>query len=89
MSADRNSESVIAAKEEAVELYSRVHKPLVEKDNLVQCNDCHRQENSVLDLSRLTKDQDKLDQYQNNVISEFFSRYKKDDQKIKIINLLR
>ncbi len=77
------------AEQHALQLYSQVHKPLVANENLVQCDDCHSRSGTVLDLSKLSNDKDRIEGYQNNVISNFFSRYKEDDQTIKIINLLR
>lgn len=86
---DDTTANVSDAKIGIIGIYSKVHKPLVAKDDHIQCDSCHQRDDSYLDLTPLINDKERLDRYQNNIISNFFSRYKKDDQKIQIINILR
>lgn len=85
----QKAESITLAKTEIARLYSLIHRPLVNKKDHLQCDSCHRKDQPYLNLAPLINDDKRLERYSNNIIANFFSRYKEDGQKIKIINLLR
>ncbi|MCF7970408.1 MAG: hypothetical protein K9L22_04495 [Methylococcaceae bacterium] len=69
------------------ELRALIHAPLAEKGP--ECNACHNDKESLLNLAELGATAYQVEKIQNNIIAQFFARYKDKDQRIRIINLLR
>ena len=64
-----------------------IHAPLTEKGP--KCDACHTDKESLLDLAALGATQYQLDKIQNNIVTQFFSRYKDEEQRIRIMSLLK
>ena len=64
-----------------------IHAPLSEKGP--ECKACHTDKDALLDLADLGATAYQMEKIQNNIISQFFARYKEKDQRIRIINLLQ
>jgi len=64
-----------------------IHAPLSEKGP--ECKACHTDKDALLDLADLGATAYQVEKIQNNIISQFFARYKEKDQRIRIINLLQ
>lgn len=64
-----------------------IHAPLSEKGP--KCQACHNTEKSLLDLATLGATAYQMDKIQNNIISQFFARYKDEKQQTRIMSLLR
>jgi len=64
-----------------------IHAPLSEKGP--ECKACHTDKDALLDLTDLGATAYQMEKIQNNIISQFFARYKEKDQRIRIINLLQ
>ncbi len=73
--------------EQRAGLKARLHAPL-EKEGL-PCTACHTSDNPKLNLQALGADREQLDLIQFHRIPSFFSRYRDDDDKLKIIGILR
>ena len=72
---------------ERAKLKAQLHKPLEKKGP--ECQQCHGDEKPLLDIEALGALPQRAKQYQKNTIVRFFSRFKKDDQRIRIKDLLR
>ena len=64
-----------------------IHAPLEEKGP--ECQDCHTEEDAMLNLLELGATAYQAEKIQNNIVTQFFSRYKDDDQRIRIQSLLQ
>lgn len=76
-----------ANENEKAKLKARVHVPLEEKGP--QCQRCHGGDNAMLDLASLGASPEQVKKIQRNTIARFFARFKKDDQRIRIKDLLK
>ncbi|NOQ65501.1 MAG: hypothetical protein GQ582_13400 [Methyloprofundus sp.] len=72
---------------EKVERRALIHAPLTEKGP--NCQACHIDKEALLDLAILGADKYQAAKIQNNIVTQFFGRYKEEDQKIRIIDLLK
>jgi len=52
------------------------------------CQNCHTDKQNLLDLTALGADEKQRHAISNNVIARFFSRYKKDDERLRLNKLL-
>jgi RNase P subunit RPR2 len=66
---------------------AKVHVPLKEKGP--ECKACHQKDQPMLDLQKLGANKKQVRRIQNHIIPQFFKRYKEDEQKIRINNLLK
>ena len=76
-----------ADENEKAKLKVRLHAPLEEKGP--ECQRCHGDDNPMLDLSALGASPEQAKKIQRNTIARFFARFKKDDQRIRIKDLLK
>ncbi len=68
-------------------LKARLHAPLEEEGP--ECVACHTSDRPMLDLQALGAEAEQVDLIQFHRIPSFFSRYRGDDEKLKIIGILR
>ncbi len=73
--------------EDKVQLRAKIHWPLEKKGP--DCHDCHDENKSRLDLRALGATEKQVTAITQHVIPQFFRRYKKDDEKITIRDMLR
>lgn len=66
---------------------AKIHAPLKEKGP--ECKACHQKNQPMLDLKKLGANKKQVRRIQNHIIPQFFKRYKEDEQKIRINNLLK
>lgn len=66
---------------------AKIHAPLKEKGP--ECKACHQTDKPMLDLKALGANNRQLKRIQRHIVPQFFKRYTKDDQKIRIDNLLK
>ena len=76
-----------ANKEERAKIKARLHAPLEEKGP--ECQRCHGDEKPMLDLKTLGASPKQIKKIQRNTIVRYFTRFKKDDQRIRIKDLLK
>lgn len=76
-----------ADKNGKAKLKARLHVPLEEKGP--ECQRCHGDDKPMLDLEKLGATEKQVREFQRNVIVRFFTRFKKDDQRIRIKDLLK
>ena len=67
-------------------LKAKLHAPL--KKEGPACGRCHGDKDPLLDLQALGAEPDQATAIQKHLIPQFFGRYQKDDERIRIINLL-
>ena len=70
-----------------VERRALIHAPLSEKGP--KCGACHSDEDPLLDLAVLGATEYQAEKIQHNIVTQFFSRYKDEEQRIRIMNLLK
>ena len=75
------------ALEQKAERRALIHAPLTEKGP--KCDACHTDKESLLNLTALGATQYQLEKIQNNIVTQFFSRYKDEEQRIRIMSLLK
>lgn len=76
-----------ADEEGRAKIKARLHAPLEEKG--AECQYCHDDEKPMLDLEALGASPEQVKKIQGNTIVRYFSRFRKDDQRIRIKDLLR
>ncbi len=64
-----------------------LHAPL--KKEGPECQECHDKQKNFLDLEGLGATAYQIEKIQNNIITQFFSRYKDKQQRIRIMSILR
>lgn len=64
-----------------------IHAPLEEKGP--KCEACHQRDKPMIDLVALGANKGQVSRIQQHIVPQFFKRYKEDDQRIKINNLLQ
>jgi len=69
------------------ELKLRLHAPLSKKGP--ECIDCHNGKKPLLDLKSLDFTQKEISKLQQHAIPRFFSRFKKDEQRLRMSDLLQ
>lgn len=72
---------------EKAERRALIHAPLSEKGPA--CQACHSEQDSLLDLAELGATAYQIEKIQNNIVTQFFARYKDEEQRIRIMRLLR
>lgn len=72
--------------EDKVLLRAKIHWPLEKKG--LECHDCHDEKKSRLDYKALGATDKQVTAITQHVIPQFFRRYKKDDEKITIRDML-
>lgn len=75
------------ALEQKAERRALIHAPLSEKGP--KCQACHSDKESLLDLAELGATAYQVEKIQNNIVTQFFSRYKDEEQRIRIMSLLK
>jgi len=73
--------------EEKADLQAKLHQPLSDEGR--KCRACHSDKESILDLQQLGANEHQQRAITHNVITRFFERYKKDDERLRLIDLLR
>jgi len=73
--------------EEKVHRRALIHAPLEEKGP--ECSACHDEKNDFLDLASLGASTYQQDKIYNNMIAQFFARYKDKDSRIRIMSILQ
>jgi hypothetical protein len=68
-------------------IHAAVHAPLTKEQTT--CRSCHQSKQPLLDLEALGASKQQIDTVVNNPIANFFGRYKKEDEHIQILELLR
>ena len=76
-----------ASKKERAGIHARLHTPL--EDKSAECQKCHGKENPMLDLKALGASEKQIGKIQRNTIVRYFARFKKDDQRIRLKDLLK
>lgn len=74
-------------KAEKIERRALLHAPLEEKGP--ECSACHDKEEQFLDLSELGANTYQANKIYNNIITQFFTRYKDEDSRIRIMSILK
>ena len=64
-----------------------IHAPLAEKGP--KCQVCHTDDDALINLTELGATDYQAEKIQNNIVTQFFSRYKDEDQRIRIQSLLK
>ena len=72
---------------EKVERRALIHAPLSEKGP--KCQACHSDKETLFDLADLGATNYQAEKIQNNIVTQFFSRYKDEEQRIRIMSLLK
>ncbi len=72
---------------EKIERRALIHAPLEEKGP--ECSACHDKKNQLLDLAELGANTYQKNKIYNNIIAQFFERYKDEDSSIRIMRLLK
>jgi len=73
--------------EEKARLKASLHKPLNKKG--LSCDKCHSENQKVLDFKLLGANQKQTHSITSNDIAQFFGRYKKDGDRLRMSDLLR
>lgn len=76
-----------ASKKERAAIHARLHTPL--EDKAAECQQCHGKEKPMLDLKALGASEKQIGKIQRNTIVRYFARFKKDDQRIRLKDLLK
>ncbi len=76
-----------AGDKEKIKLKARLHHFLEKKGP--ECIRCHRKKKPFLNLKSLSATDRQIRAIENNVIAKLFARFKKDDEKLRITNILR
>ena len=75
------------ALEQKAERRALIHAPLSEKGP--ECKVCHSDTDTLFDLAELGATSYQIEKIQNNLVTQFFSRYKDEEQRIRIMSLLK
>lgn len=73
--------------DEKIKRRALIHAPLSEKGP--ECSACHDKEDSLLDLTELGANSYQANKIYNNMIAQFFGRYKEEDSRIRIMRILK
>jgi len=84
---DKLTQAPTQSVKEKAELHTKLHTPL-SKDK-TNCRSCHQQKQPLLDLKALGASDKQIKTIENNPIANFFERYKDDNERIQIIEMLR
>ncbi len=76
-----------ASSESRIKIKAKLHN-IINKDG-TKCKSCHDKKNQLLDYSMLGVTERQLKLIEKNIIAKFFTRFKKDSEKIRITNILR
>lgn len=68
------------------EIHARLHTPLTQESPF--CTDCHTENRPLLDLIRLGATSDQSTAIQQHIIPHFLSRYKNEQERLRIIEFL-
>lgn len=72
---------------EKIQRRALIHAPLSEKGP--KCKACHTDEDALLNLTELGATEYQAEKIENNIVTQFFSRYKDEEQRIRIQSLLK
>jgi len=72
---------------EKIQRRALIHAPLSEKGP--KCQACHSDKEGLFDLADLGATAYQAEKIQNNIVTQFFSRYKDEEQRIRIMSLLK
>lgn len=75
------------AEDDKARLKANLHKPLNKKG--LSCDKCHSENQKVLDFKLLGANEKQSHSITSNEIAQFFGRYKKDNDRLKMSDLLR
>lgn len=96
MSQWQQAEKAVGRKQQAL-LWQSIHKPLKaqllsskeQSKQQVSCTSCHQQTNPRINLAELGADKQRQQRFEQNIIARFFKRYRKEDDKINLLELLK
>ncbi len=77
----------IAGDEEKIKLKASLHS-ILNKEG-ARCKACHGKKDLLVDFTSLGATEKQARAIEENIIAKFFARFKKDDEKLRITNLLR
>lgn len=69
-----------------IRLKAKLHLPLAKKGP--ECAACHTENKPLLDLAALGASSEQVAAIQRHIIPQFFSRYRTDEERLKIIDIL-
>ncbi|NOQ64437.1 MAG: hypothetical protein GQ582_07990 [Methyloprofundus sp.] len=72
---------------EKIERRALIHAPLEEKGS--ECSACHDKDEGFLDLAELGANTYQANKIYNNIITQFFTRYKDEESRIRIMSILK
>jgi len=92
----QQAEKAVDRKQQAL-LWQSIHKPLKpqllsskeESNQQVSCTSCHQQTDPRINLAELGADKQRQQRFEQNIIARFFKRYRKEDDKINLLELLK
>ncbi|VAX09017.1 hypothetical protein MNBD_GAMMA25-102 [hydrothermal vent metagenome] len=76
-----------ASNNDKVKIKAHLHS-IIKKDG-TKCKACHGKKDLLLDYSLLGATEKQVKAIEENIIAKFFARFRKDDEKIRITDLLR
>ncbi len=76
-----------SSEKEKVALHAALHAPLNDKG--WACTACHADRNTKLELSDLSLDEEKVTKLKGHPLVNFFSRYRKTDDRLSIVRMLK
>ncbi len=82
----QQAEKNVDKKQQAL-LWQSIHQPLAQQKTT--CTSCHQQTNPRINLLELGAEKTRQQRFEQNIIARFFKRYKKDDDKINLLELLK
>jgi trehalose-6-phosphate synthase len=83
----KNKSSTAASSIEKAKLKLRLHAPLSKKGP--ECLDCHNNKDQLLDLKSLGFNNKEIIKLQQHAIPRFFSRFSKEEQRLRMSDLLQ
>ena len=84
---DVNQQWQDADDQRKAELKAQLHAALEKKGR--RCDSCHAVDQKLLDLPALGANEQQARRITHNAIANFFTRYKKDDQRLRLSDMLR
>ena len=82
-----NKSGIAVLNRERAKLKLRLHTPLSEEGP--ECLDCHNSKDPLLDLESLGFDKKEITKLQQHAIPRFFSRFKEEEQRLRMSDLLQ
>ncbi len=92
----QKAEKMVDKKQQAM-LWQNIHQPLSvdalskqdKSKQPISCTSCHQQTAPRINLAELGADKQRQQRFEKNIIARFFKRYRKEDDKINLLELLK